>query len=302
MKGFITQANVILFSATPSLGEVKAALEGVQVTKEVSESETWQISGPSLLVPYRPEVNGFCSIDIVDRGWPDSMGDPASDPTTYMAWVTGQFGPFTFPGALERARAQCWNWPEAESLVTRHQAFARLRHSYAFGAAEDQPMVPADCQPLDELRHAVGLASKIMNLEGAIALFNPNGECLYSLPEVEAALTRSDRTDMQELWCNVRMFSDGRGNLIFDTKGLEQVDLRDHEVVVRGGKCDEQEIVLFLRNVAAYVIGQGEVIGDGDTVDGPGGKKWKCTYRDESTLPGPRPVLSWAPVKRWFGR
>jgi hypothetical protein len=178
-----------------------------------------------------------------------------------------------------------------------------VRHSYAFGLDKDRAVIPQDYQPLDELRHAIMLAGKIMKLDGAIALFNPNGECLYSLAEVEAALSRSDRTDLQELWCNVRMFNDGRGNLIFDTKGLEQVDLRDHEVVIAGGKCDADEIALFLRNIAAYVIANGQVIKDGDTVEGPGGKKWKCQYNEESTLPGPREVIGWARVKKGlFGR
>ncbi|MDJ0847938.1 MAG: hypothetical protein QNK04_06055 [Myxococcota bacterium] len=38
------------------------------------------------------------------------MGDPQREPLLMGAWSMGHFGPFAYPGGLERAAQQCWGW------------------------------------------------------------------------------------------------------------------------------------------------------------------------------------------------
>jgi len=104
------------------------------------------------------------------------MGDPKTDVTTFGAWIQGFFGPFTSPGD--------WNGPGRNAGIGRRRvargrdmAFVRVRHSYAFGLKGDRRSY-SRLSPLDELRHAIMLAGKIMKLDGAIALFNRTANAL----------------------------------------------------------------------------------------------------------------------------
>lgn len=300
-KGFFTQCIVILFEKTPTIQDIQLSIQGSKIVKEVKGGDSWAISGDSILVEYDKKLNGYCTIDIVDRKWPDGMGDPKQSSDIFCAWTMGHFGPFTYPGALERAQQQAWHWNKAPEISNRHTAFVRVRYSYAFGAKDDQPIIPEGYDSRGELRHAIELAYKIMNLKHCLCMFNPNGEILINSEMVKNALTRTDRLDIQDVWCNVRMFNDGKGNLVFDTKGLGQIDLMDHEITINEKKCNPTEIASFLRNIASYTYANGEVIKDGNTIDGPQMKKWKCRYQNESTLPGPREVISWKQVRGFFG-
>src|SRR5262245_55321548 len=104
-KGYFSQGMMLLTDGTTTIDDVKAALEAkeYEVVKRLKPKEHWQFGGPMLLVAYEPEDNGYAAIDIVDHTWPDSMGDPKTDSMTFGAWSTGQFGPYAFPGGLERA-------------------------------------------------------------------------------------------------------------------------------------------------------------------------------------------------------
>src|SRR6185369_4273960 len=108
-------------------------------------------SGPAAVVPFRPEVNGYVAIDVVNQAWPDHMGDPKSDVTLFAAWSMGQFGPFTFPGGLQRAQQQSWGWRDSAEAVSSHRGFIRLRTSYVFGADKDSPILPTPYDPIAEL-------------------------------------------------------------------------------------------------------------------------------------------------------
>src|SRR5262245_37747950 len=150
-KGFFTQGVSILLSRRATLDEIGSLLGDFSVVRRIDEAPSPDMGGPSFTVAFRPEANGYVTVDLQDRRWPDHMGDPKKEPMLFGAWSMGHFGPLAFPGNLQRAAEQSWTWKDAKSIPSRHQAFVRVRTSYLFGARDDDPAAPEDCDPLAEL-------------------------------------------------------------------------------------------------------------------------------------------------------
>jgi hypothetical protein len=86
------------------LEEIEEGLEDFSVVKTRAEGSThWTFGGSSLVVAYRPDVNGYVAVDTIDHRWPDHMGDQKADPEVFGAWHFGHFGPGAWPGNLEWA-------------------------------------------------------------------------------------------------------------------------------------------------------------------------------------------------------
>jgi hypothetical protein len=122
-KGFISQTAVILFPKYIEITDLKPLLTEFNIVKEIATSENLEFGGPSLTIEYLREVNGLVQVDIVNRPWPDHMGDPKKEITLFGAWSMGWFGPFTWPGNLERAMQQSWRWPDAKTIIPTHSSF-----------------------------------------------------------------------------------------------------------------------------------------------------------------------------------
>ncbi len=302
-KGLFTQGVAVLFDRAVELDALANALARFQVQNQRSGSESWEISGPSLLLPLAPAggdaaKKGAVAVDTVAQPWPDHMGDPKDESTLFGAWSMGHFGPGAYPGGLQRATQQCWHWQQGPALAQLHTAFVRIRTSYAFGAKDDDPVIPENYDAVAELMHVTAVARAILNLPGALCYFNPNGETLHSAETIDEKLAvhRQTSTLPQQLWCNVRLIrlGDCQPWMFMDTVGMSQLDAIDHEAVFCEG-YDLSDVSSFLRNVANYVFQRGQVIKDGDTINGPGEISWQaCQYSDPLYDP-PRDVLRWLP-------
>ena len=177
-KGLFTQGVSILLKQTVTLDDIEPLLTTFKIAMRKDEFENWEFSGPSLVVEYRPEVNGFVSIDIVDQVWPDRMGDTKNESLLFGAWSMGHFGPFAFPGNLERAIQHCHAWKQARQVAVQHQGFIRIRSSYVFGAPDNAPVMPKDYKPVDELNFITRIVMELLRHSAALCYFNPNGELL----------------------------------------------------------------------------------------------------------------------------
>jgi hypothetical protein len=289
-KGFFTQGAAVLFSAAPTLDVLAELLPEALARKPAAGH--WALGGPTLILPLRPEVNGLFAVDVVDRPWPDGMGDPKEDTELFAAWSMGHFGPNTFPGNLERAKRQSWISEAAPALVERHRAFVRVRASYIFGAADDAAVLPPDHDPMDELRKLTAVAGKLLHLPDALLYFNPNGEVICDRETFEASAAVESHAPL-DLWSNVRMWNVGDGFFVMDTLGLGQLDFVDHEAVFRRDHVEPRDVARFLRNLSLYSVDQRPTFEDGNTTDGPGGI-WRVKSFQESAVAPPRPVLRWA--------
>ena len=212
----------------------------------------------------------------------------------------GHFGPFAFPGSLQRAAEQSWGWKEAKSLPAEHRAFIRIRLSYLFGADDDALVMPNDCDPLAELEFVTRVARALLDHSAALAYFNPNGEVLCNREMMDETLDGCARLEVPAInvWINVRLFNASDRWLLMDTVGMQQLDRPDCEACFLGDKYDPGEIDSFLRNATLYLFEHGEVIEDGDTMDGPGDVRWRAVHVEKELVSPPRPLLRWFPLDR----
>lgn len=171
---------ILLTNGRTTPGDVRSALRehGLRVVKELPAQELWAFAGPTLIVPFLPQVNGYAAVDVVDHPWPDAMGDPKSDPLTFRAWAMGQVGPLAFPGGLARARQHAWSWPAGRTVPEGHCGFLRMRLSYVFGADDTSPNLPAGYDPVAEMMFLSRAVLALFRVPGVLCYFNPNGEVL----------------------------------------------------------------------------------------------------------------------------
>ena len=298
-KGLISQTVVVLFREEIEVGELRSLLTEFNVVREIEAAKDWEFGGPALLVEYLPEVNGYAQVDIVDRPWPDHMGNPKEEITLFGAWSMGWFGPFTYPGGLRRALEQSWTWPEAKELVPQHTAFVRIRMSYVFGAAKEAKCLPENYKPQAELDFITTLASTLLQHPQALGYFNPNGEVVRSKLLLDQAVIFANEHDLPalDIWTNVRLFNINPEWLLMDTVGNRQLDIRDLEVAFPKDKVSPQEADRWLRNVTLYILKNKTAIKDGDTVDGPANLKWRARTFEKGMSDPPRDVLRLLPYE-----
>ena len=298
-KGSFTQCACLLLNRVPTLNEIDGALgRDVEVVGRHDDSDDWEFFGPSITVSYRSDVNGFVAIDVVDRPWPDEMGDPEEAGTLFGAWAMGYFGPGAFPQGLERAQEQAWALEEDQDIINGHSAFIRIRMSYVFGEQdEDAPIMPEDCDSLEELEFITNLTTALMELPGVVCCFNPNGEVLLDKKAYDETLAFHEENESVpfELWTNVRLFQIGEDWCLLDTVGNDQFDLPDIEATFHAELADPDDVNEFLRNVTYYILDADNEITDGDSVEGPGEMPWNVAYFEDSLCDPPRSVLRLTP-------
>ena len=294
-KGMITQGVSVLLEEEATLDAIEAALGDFEIKGRKEAGESWKFGGPSVVVPFRPECNGFVVIDTVGQPWPDHMGDPQDESILFGAWAMGQFGPFIYPGSLERAGLQSWAWEEGKTVADRHRAFIRIRSSYVFGAGEDAPVMPEDYEPVAELKFVSEIAAALLELPKALCYLNPNGEVLRGRDLMLESLRHESASEVppMDLWSNVRLFNFDADWSVMDTVGNGQLDIPDVEACFEAERYDLGEVDLFLRNLSIHLLEHGEVFEDGDTTDGPGGVSWQVKSFENGLSDPPRRVLRW---------
>jgi hypothetical protein len=296
-KAFFTQGAVVLFETPVTVAELAESLRDYPIVRTRDAAAEGWMGAPGVMLPLRPEVNGYITVDSLPAPWPDGMGNLADEAGLFTAWSTGWLGPLTYPGCLQRARAMSFNWSGAEAAVAAHRAFVRIQSSYVLGASPDAPVMPTDYAAGPELELVTNVALAVTKLKGALAYFNPNGESLRSPEGFEADLERYRELELPPLpvWSNIRLIRLTEEWFMMDTVGMEQLDVDDHEACFRFHDFQAKEVDEFLRNATDYVRKSGPVIKDGDTMVGPGGVRWVARHVAESLMPRPRSVLRWLP-------
>ncbi len=287
---------VVLFETAPTLASLRWKLEskGYVVAGLEDENQWPEMSGPALMLNWRPEVNGTCIVDITDQPWPDGMGDPEEEAQIFGAWVMGAYCPCTHPGGLERA-VQYAVYPEAEQHAQAHQAFVRVRITYVKGAGQDSKVMPPDYDPQPEVLWLAEVTAALLEMDGALAYFNPGGERLLPKELLEEALddSRAQNIPPIQALTTVRSIRVDDDWSLTDTVGMAQLDLPDIEMATSNPATDHEEMRLFPINMSIYLLKSGAVMETGHTTDGPNGKLWRTEARDEGCFAPPRQVLHW---------
>lgn len=299
-KGFFSQCFCLLTDGSPTISTVKRAIEaaGFQISNELPAADHWEFTGPALLVPYRPEVNGTISIDVVNHPWPDTMGDPKSAPTTFGAWSMGFFGPFAYPGGF--ARAVQHRWDAGRSIAPTHQGMIRLRISYAGGTPTSTPVLPKDYEPLAELNFLNRLTIAAGETSGVLCYFNPGGELLRDLImfDLDWQASAVEQKLPLLLWSSIRLFKLDPAFSFMDSVGNGQFDVSDIEVIYPTNGYDPSTIDYYIRNVTHHLLGLNRPLQTGETIDGPGESNlsWLIESLDTALTAPPRPVLRLYPA------
>jgi hypothetical protein len=299
-KGLFTNSIVAFFATPPSLDALVDALGGfeIEARRDDSSDNPW-LGGAGLILKMRPEVHGLATVDVVGDAWPDRMGDPEREANLFMAWSFGAFGPFVFPGSLERARRHALSWADAEERVVEHRAFVRVRSSYVLGQGADAAVLPPDYDPVVELHYLTRVARALLEVEGALGYFAPSGEVLKDAAGVDKSLSHHASHELPpfDLWVNVRFFQVGDDSSwgVMDTVGMEQLDVIDQEACFPIDRVDPDEVAPFLRGLCFYLLENGDVVETGHTVEGPGGV-WQARRATDSLVPAPRETIRWMPT------
>lgn len=296
-KGLFSQGFCILTDGQTSLVDVESALVdgGFEIVKRTPAHGNWCMGGETLVVGYRPEINGYVSLDVVNRSWPDPMGDPKTEAELFGAWSMGFFGPYAFPGGLKRAAQHAWSWEPAGTISDGHGGFIRIRTSYAFGAKGDSPVLPDGYDPLDEMQFLSTIALALLEAPGALCYFNPNGEVLRDLASFgqDWDACREQEKIPLHLWSNIRFFNLDKQLGFMDTVGNSQLDIRDVEVFFPLSKYEPGDIDYYMRNVSHYLLGLDHEMKSGEAIDGPGetNLSWTLELLDAGIVEPPRRIL-----------
>ncbi|HOV28168.1 MAG TPA: hypothetical protein PK566_17660 [Pseudobacteroides sp.] len=305
-KGIFTQGMVVLLSEPILFSKLEQILaEDFKLVARNESSERWYFGGPSVLISYRPEVNGYITVDLVDRPWPDNMGynGEEKDEMIIGAWSAGYFGPFTYPGSLSHAAQQSWLYEDGGKNAAEHKAFIRIRSSYVLGIEikKDTPILPKNYDPTHEMMFLTRVCQNILQMSEALCYFNPNGECLASDEIVDGLIDRYEKMGMYplEIWSNIRLFNlpDGDKWALMDVVGMGQLDVVDFEAIFIKGEFEPNEIVSFFRNTSVfYLNNRGLKFKNGQFVVGPGGVCWQGVIVKEGIAAPPRTVIRWFPA------
>ena len=301
-KGLFTQGMCVLLREPITIDELESCLQGIEVLGR-HDSIDDDDAPETLVLSYRPEVNGHMLVTPSSGLWPDEMGDPDESPERFVAWSLGQFGPLAFPGCLERAGEQSWGWEEGSQLITSHTSHVRFLISYVLGVEdgdmddEDVPLVPDDYDPLDELKFLTKAISSVLELPKAICYFNPGGEVLCDENGLRQGLNYAWNHELPplDMWTNVRLFRATETWSLMDTVGNGQLDVPDLEAIYDSDRYEPSDVERFLRNASLYMLNNDEAVDDGDTADGPGDICWTAMECEDALSDPPRSTIRWVP-------
>jgi hypothetical protein len=172
--------------------------------------------------------------------------------------------------------SQTWEFPQAQAVL------CRCRSALTVGEMFGRPYPPA--QRLGAFRATV-LA--VCRLTGPVAVWWPTAGQLLPPPSPASPPLMG--------LVNVRLFrvEGSASDVVMDTLGLQVFGLPDLQCHCHG--IELPRLATYLRNAASYVFERGDVIRDGDTIEGiEPGEKWRC-LQEEALIPPDRLVIDLDP-------
>jgi hypothetical protein len=180
---------------------------------------------------------------------------------------------------LDHALEQTWTWPDAAAAVEQAAAgwVATAMLSWAW------------LDRATRLRLVHAGVEALVAASGPIALHWPGSQRLVD-PAVYLGARESGEDALYPL-ANVRMYrisGADRDRILMDTAGLSALGLPDVQILY--GDLEPSVVAARLHDLATYLYDEGDVIGDGDTVEGVDGQPWACT-RERAAIGPDREVL-----------
>lgn len=155
-------------------------------------------------------------------------------------------------------------------------------------------MMAAMLPVMEQYQIMANYADLILELfPDCIGIYWPHSQRLVPREVFQSSHWNSKELHFLDGGLNVRFFNiTGTDEMLFDTLGLTSIGLPDLQCHCKNLEPDE--VVMFLRNLSAYLYRNGDIIKDGNTVEGINGDKWVCQRED--SMAGPmRMVLDICP-------
>jgi hypothetical protein len=247
------------------LYEHQAGLDEAGLLAEVNKSLPGTVLAgddrqPTLLVH-----EGHGDVDLIDG---------PTVPVMSVLMTADDDDQLTDPDRIELS--QTWEFPQAQAVLGRCQS------ALTVGEMFGRPYPPA--QRLEAFSASV-LA--VCRLTGPAAAWWPTAGQLLPPPSPASPPLMG--------LLNVRLFrvEGSASDVVMDTLGLQVFGLPDLQC-----HCHDIELprlATYLRNAASYVFERGDVIRDGDTIEGiEPGEKWQC-LQEEALIPPDRLVIDLDP-------
>ncbi len=182
------------------------------------------------------------------------------------------------PGNLEipeEAFQQNWHWNEAESAanICRYELLVT-------------DIMTRTLEYKQRLNLYMNFLVAVIKATKPDVAYAVHGQKLIDPKKLVSDWDEPDRQILHTLF-NVRLFNitgSDKKDLLMDTVGLNAIGLPDFQI--RFSAFEANEIANLLWNYAYYIYDKGDVIENGNTLEGiVGGSKWKC----ERIIPGLQP-------------
>jgi hypothetical protein len=181
--------------------------------------------------------------------------------------------------SIEQALQQSWAFREARDV------FGECGHGLLLTNMMASPL------PHDVRRRMIanGLLAVLESAAVDLVLWSPTQQMLSPTDVGQRYADAGELANPIYGFLNVRFFNieNSDGGMIMDTLGLSALGLTDFQIHYR--ELEPDRVAQFLYNLGAYAFENGEVIQDGHTVEGLGGR-WTCR-RGVSLVEPQREVL-----------
>ena len=245
------------YATAPDLTD-PVLLEGLRAMSPGTEAQDG-----SLVVPY----DGG---ELPTRTTAPANGDgPAAPPLVTVVLPGSALGD---DGKALPDTSQTWDWPGVD------EALAQARSSVLVTEMFEGPYGTRD-----RAAALVGVVAALAAATGPLAVSWPTSQRVTD-PAAHAG-------DGLGGLVNVRLFavSDDEDEMVMDTRGLAPFDLPDLQVHFRD--LEPSRLAGLLYAVAGYLLEEGDVIADGNTISGlTPDEHWRCE-REDALVPPARTVL-----------
>lgn len=210
----------------------------------------------------------------------DNLGDIKVSPTGLelsvgkgSASIVLQASPLPATEVQEACRHAAWHWRSACDTTNTHQAHVRV-------TLRDSLLRKVDSAVL-----VTRLLAAVTAESGALAtLWGSN------LQSVEVFQRNADSLKRERvptlLWISYRYTREASGNVSVLTRGMGAFELM--EIESRDTPFPGRDLVEIIVNASQRLIMKGAVIGDGETIGGPPGRRVHVRFADSLWTPGRR--------------
>ncbi|MCB1528092.1 MAG: DUF4261 domain-containing protein [Hyphomicrobiaceae bacterium] len=147
-----------------------------------------------------------------------------------------------------------WWWPEAADVMRENQAHLIVSSTWEHSSRLDA-----------HVKHTLVVREFVDQLPAISVSW---GNVLVSADQFAGEFHKfqTDKALPVRLWVLIQLSGDGEGGTVASTLGMDAFGLM--EIEANSAPMEPQDALLFVNNLAAYLISNGPVVNDGDTVGG----------------------------------